>query len=291
MRAGARQLQSFVLGARDRAIYAKKVRGVRLLLDPNDSTNRTVNAVQYIGADDKDSGLLEVDSTVIPVGYTVKQSSGAGVLWSTLRRRGFLKVGSRIRIRDTWYVLAGWDNNTDKLQLNRKLDAVGPAPYELELAPGLLSDSQPIQLPRGVVIDLDGSQIPSNWRPTTASAPYATQMDILFSPRGTIIGDAATLPMIHLHIADVGDVVKWTLIDGRNTALPFVPADDPASPSPVVTRDRILLTLATRTSRVSVHHVDVTNVVTGATPTMPVNHRLRADDPFLYAETGEVANK
>ena len=293
MRAGARQLQSFLVGARDRAIYSKEIRGVRLLLDPNDTTNRTVNAVQYIGAPAKDSGSLYLDTTTTPSGYTVNQNPGTGLQWADLRRRGFLKIGSRIRIEKTWYTLAGWSNaTTNSLQLNRKLDVSGSQiRYELELAPGLLNDSQPIQLPRGVVIDLDGSQVPSIWRPTTSTGSYSTQMDILFSPRGTIIGDAATLPMLHLHIADVGDVVKWTQIAGRNTALPFVPADDPASTTPTVTRDRILLTLASRTGNVSVHHVDATNVVAGATPTTPVNHRLRADDPYLYAETGEVANK
>ena len=118
-------------------------------------------------------------------------------------------------------------------------------------------------------------------------------MDILFTPRGTIVGDCAALGMIHLHFADAGDVVKWQQIGGRSstnyTSLPFVPADDPASTTPVVARDRILVTLATRTGNATVHHVDVANTVVA--PTAPIENQKLADDPFRFAETGEVANK
>src|SRR5690606_11034169 len=38
VRAGARQIQSYLAGARDRAIYAKAPRGVRFILDASSST-------------------------------------------------------------------------------------------------------------------------------------------------------------------------------------------------------------------------------------------------------------
>ncbi len=291
MRAGARQMQSLIGGARDRAIYAKEIRGLRLLLDPND--NHAVSAVQYIGSPERDTqGTLSFDST----GSIV---TGTGTRWQILRNRGFLKVGSRIQIpRDTgtWYTVAVITSPT-VLQLNRaNRDLAGSSAqvnFALELAPGILGDSQPVQFPRGVVIDLDGSQVPAAWRPISFTGSYPVQMDILFTPRGTIVGDCASLGMVHLHFADSGDVVKWQQIGGRNsanyTSLPFVPADDPASTTPVVARDRILVTLATRTGNATVHHVDVTNTV--VTPTSPIANNKLADDPFRFAETGEVANK
>ncbi len=312
MRAGARQMQSLIGGARDRAIYAKEIRGLRLLLDPND--NHAVSAVQYIGSPERDTqGTLGFDSA----GSTV---TGVGTRWQSLRRRGFLKVGSRIQIpRDTgtWFTVAALSSTTEVLQLNRaNRDLAGSSAqvnFALELAPGILGDSQPVQFPRGVVIDLDGSQVPIAWRPSGLTLSYPTQMDILFTSRGTVVGDCASLGMIHLHFADAGDVVKWNGPStssnpgtrGRNsqnyfpTLLPLVPADDPTITAPVVARDRILVTLISRTGNAAVHHVNVTNIATLPLSNPPYtlytsanfDRQKIADDPFLFAETGEVANK
>lgn len=316
MRAGARQMQSLLGGARDKAIYAKEIRGLRLLLDPND--NHAVSAVQYIGSPERDTGVLTFDPRIYANPPTLATESqygtdddsgmtvfGVGTRWQSLKRRGFLKVGSRIQIpRDTgtWYTVSAIDATLERLTLNRanrdRKGSSAQVSFALELGPGILGDSQPVQFPAGVVIDLDGSQVPIAWRPSAAAVSYQTQtpMDILFTPRGTVIGDCATLGMIHLHFADAGDVLKWHQIGGRSsanyTSLPFVPADDPAAPAntpPVVARDRILVTLGTRTGAASVFHVDVTNTV--VSPTSPIETNKLADDPFRFAETGEVANK
>ena len=130
-------------------------------------------------------------------------------------------------------------------------------------------------------------------------------MDILFSAKGLPVADVVTLGMIHLHIADAGDVLKWggagapttgkPWVGGRNATfyasalLPLVPVDDPTSTAPVVTRDRILVTMSSRTGNISVHPVNVTNTV--VTPTGPIENQKIADDPFYFAETGEVAGK
>ena len=302
MRAGARQMQSLIGGARDRAIYANKIRGLRLLLDPNDT--HAVSAVQYIGSPGIDTqGTLTFDDT----GYIVTSTTAR---WKSLKNRGFLKIGSRIQIpltTGTWFTVAAIDvsGSSARLQLNRaNRDLAGstaPVKYALELAPGILDDSQPVQFPRGVVIDLDGSQVPASWRPSGPTLSYPTQMDILFTPRGTIVGDCASLGMIHLHFADAGDVVKWKQINGRNLTeyrpvskanTAMVPADIPGSPGTiVVTRDRILVTLGTRTGNATVHHVDVTNTAAQPTSVYTIDQTRIADDPFRFAETGEVANK
>src|ERR1700677_2087704 len=51
IRNGARELQSFLAGARDRAIYAGQPRGVRLIQDPLDRS--AVHSFVYIGAPSK----------------------------------------------------------------------------------------------------------------------------------------------------------------------------------------------------------------------------------------------
>jgi prepilin-type N-terminal cleavage/methylation domain-containing protein len=292
MRAGARQVQSILVGARDKAIYAKEVRGVRLLLDPND--NHSVSAVQYIGSPQRETGTLSFD----PTGLIISQGS-VGVSWTGLINRGLLRAGARIQIpRDTgsWFTVSGLSGGS--LALNRanvdlaNTQGVG---YVLELSASVLGESQPVQLPRGVVIDLDGSQIPSGWRPALFSGSYSPKMDILFTPRGTVVGDALGIGTIHLHFADAGDVTKWKSIGGRSASyynsasLPLVPADDPGSSVPVVTRDRILTTVATRTGNVSVHYVNPTNSI--VSPTTPIEKQKLADDPYSFAETGQVANK
>ena len=72
----------------------------------------------------------------------------------------------------------------------------------------------------------------------------------------------------------------------------MVPADIPGTPGTiVVTRDRILVTLATRTGNATVHHVDVTNTAALPTSTYTIDQNRIADDPFRFAETGEVASK
>ncbi len=321
MRAGARQMQSLIGGARDRAIYAKEIRGLRLLLDPNDK--HAVSAVQYIGSPERDTGTLTFNPAAAPTGtgdatgYTVV---GNGTRWQSLKRRGFLRIGSRIQIpRDTgtWYTVANIHSTYEQLGLNRPnrdlANTTAQVNFALELAPGILGDSQPVQFPSGVVIDLDGSQVPVAWRPSGPTLSYPTQMDILFTPRGTVVGDCASLGMIHLHFADAGDVVKWNGpstpnnpgTNGRNSSyyfsalLPLVPADDPTIATPVVARDRILVTLTSRTGNAAVHHVNVTNVATLPLPNPPYtsytstnfDRQKIADDPFLFAETGEVANK
>ena len=317
MRAGGRQLQSFLMGARDKAIYANEVRGVRLLLDPND--NHAVSAVQYIGAPQRETGMLTFNSATTgdSTGRTV--SSISGTPWFNLINRGFLKVGNRIQIpQDTgaWFTISAihtvlpLTNPPQKLLvLNRPnsdlAGTINPISFSLELASTPLGDAQPVQLPRGTVIDLDGSQIPSTWRPLTLDTSYSPQMDILFTPRGTVVGDTSAYGIVHLLVADASDVLKWKSTDslngvinkvayGRNStnyvasSLPLVPAENAGATPPLVPKDRIVVTITTRTGNVAVYPLNP--VPQSASTTPPGNPSLTAD-PFLFAESGRVANK
>ncbi|MEZ6034835.1 MAG: hypothetical protein R3C17_17210 [Planctomycetaceae bacterium] len=71
-------------------------------------------------------------------------------------------------------------------------------------------------MPADTIIDLDGSKLPLAWRPRTTSglatgafAPsgsgnlqYSQYMDVVFSPRGNVIGTASTAGVIHFYVCD-----------------------------------------------------------------------------------------
>jgi hypothetical protein len=126
---------------------------------------------------------------------------------------------------------------------------------------------------------------------TDTTAAYSTTMDILFNPRGSMTGDVAGNGIVHLLIADAGDVLRWQNIPGRMQLVnpsptqwspPVVPANLPTG-TPIVTRDQILLSINGRSGNVSVHHVDPTNTNT--------NGYAIADDPYSLAETGQVSKQ
>lgn len=303
VRAGARQLQSLIAGARDRAIHAKDLRGVRLIRDPND--NHAVNAFQYVGAPAKFSvGTVNILTKKAVATADGRQVQGPGN-FITFKNQGLIKVGSRIEIpkgTGRWYTIAGFPTSIpgftqlqqDFILLSEPYAGFGSPSgagdsnltYELELQPQPLPDSIPVQLPKGVVVDLDGSQLPPNWRPRVFQGGYSNQMDIMFSAKGLPTGDVVSsgFGMIHFHMADVGDVVTWKQIAGRTSGNYFgtavVPADVPGAKA-VVKRSRILVSVATRSGNITVAPVNV-----ATTAGIPV-----AVDPFLYAETGGVANK
>lgn len=113
--------------------------------------------------------------------------------------------------------------------------------YRLRLPPIPLERATPTQLPSSMVIDLDQASLPfvangilgaspattllpSSWLVTTSTDPrgfqYSGNLDILFSPRGTVIGKAATRATIHLPIVSRTDGAVTTV--GSN-ALFLVP--------------------------------------------------------------------
>lgn len=316
VRSGARQIQSYLMGARDKAIYANELRGVRFLLDPNDG--HSVSAMQYIGAPARETGGLTFSAafTNDPSGRSVAQVASAGYAspWSSLYRRGLLLAGCRIQIPQgtgTWFTVSSYNiiNGNPVLTLDKACPELANAAtitYSMQLAAVPLSDNQPVQLPRGVVIDLDGSQVPLSWRASSIGGSYISQMDILFTPRGAVVGNMGTLDlakwgMIHLLLADASDVVKWKSaslgISGRNATLytppypggyplvnclPIVPAEKPSASPPVLFKDRIIVSLTTRTGNVAVYPLNPTPASAGSAVTL---------DPYYYAETGQVANK
>ncbi len=350
----ARQVQSFISGARDRAIYADEPRGVRLFIEQNLGGSgaglRTVTTMAYIApggtwAAPQDSANIQLervdgngdgkfddpsDLTTIVRGF-----NNPG--WWNLKRRGLLFDGMRIRIpagpTGNWYpILTGDATSNPSLDVTQappdeqllllqvpyaygKNDggkvAVADLTYEIEL-PTRLLPQDPSILPEGVVIDLDGSKVPPAWRlpPNSSNRTYTDFVDIVFSPRGTVIGDAAGSGLLHLYICDSEDSLFLkeqfgaTAVQSLISAgVAFIPMDElqpgtfgwVGGTEPYLVKDRRLVTLFSQTGSLSVHPVNtyVARDGTAYDYTVPAslpNATLGiVTDPFRFAETGEVA--
>ncbi len=357
VRGAARQIQSFLAGARDRAIYSKEPRGVRFFVSPEnpravttmayiapggtwsspqDSSNISLERVDgYSGTADGDYEDAE-DQVVRVHGF---QNPG----WWNLKRRGWLVDGLRIRIpkgpTGNWYPIdtrlidvsvAPTADQVLLLQIpfadagdQGQFVAHTNLTYEIELPAKLLAQD-PAILPESVVIDLDGSKIPSGWRPQSGlnSGNYSGYMDVVFSPRGNILGDAAGAGVMHLYVADSEDSLylkerfeaeyasKYgsTARPFYGNNVPFVPMDEiptslgwETSGNNYLTKVRRLVSVFTQTGAVSVHEVNgffSEGAASSGDSEDPLDYDKDtnvnepdglADDPYFFAETGKAA--
>ena len=350
VRAGARQVQSYLAGARDRAIYSKEPRGVRFLLDP--TNNRTVSSMVFIAPTEPwTQGRIQLERLDVDNDGIADNTGGPAVVvrgfdnaaggsfayptgWKDLYDNGLLTNGSRIRIPadgGNWYTIttellqaanatipprlhlttsyADSPRNSDGTAVNAFVDG-GPATYVLELPPSVMPNQEPVLMPKGSVIHLDrcttvlgsfnnleqfdaatsasgrGDKLPSSWQkyPSNATPPdpsgfdYTSRMDIMFSPRGVVIGPAAQRGIIHLYIADQKDADRDRIYWSNPSSYPTSSAPeygvwtDPSS-NGYERGDKVILSVFTRTGAVSTHSV------------------FSNSDPFRFAETGEVAGK
>jgi prepilin-type N-terminal cleavage/methylation domain-containing protein len=332
VRGSASQLQSFLAGARDRAIYEKKPVGVRLFLD-SFGNETTVSSMAFVeAADSWSDGVIQLqrwdlnnDGLTDPASGTLDINgdgvlgddptrvwvvAGIGTGWWELKRRGLLEDDLRIRIpkgsQGNWYPISTSliditvaPSQTQKLILRipyadpgdtnvesaQAFDAGGPNDYELEL-PASLRPEAPRLLSDQVVIDLDGSRIPSSWEPVltlAATTEYPRSMDVLFSPRGNVIGDAASGGLIHFYVCNGNDsVTVKELLGPPVVGVPFIPADvlTLVETNDFPISDRRIVSLFTQTGAVTVSSVN------------PIDSGGDgiADDPFLFAEVGSEAN-
>lgn len=344
VRAAARQVQSLLAGARDRAIYAKQPRGVRLFLDP--TNNRTVSSMVYIQstppwtsgniqlerfdanndgvADDFVLGVANPSAKVIR-GFD-NDTSPQHVMqtptnWKDLWHRGVLHDGLRVRLpgdaSGRYYVVSTsllanatdpgvtpyypprlilttpYSESSDNISNPSSVQAFvhgGAKTYSLDLANSLLANSDIVTLPKGTVIHLDrctsasnvdlqptkrGDKLPSGWKISPSADPsgfdYSPEMDIMFSPRGTITGSAAQKGLIHLYLADQKDADRDRNVYWPTNAI-SAPEYGPATDG-YERGDKCVLSIFTKTGMVS-----TSNIASNA-------------DPFKFSETGEVAGK
>ncbi len=102
MKGGSRELQSYLAGARDRAIYAGQPRGVRLIPDPTDPF--TVRSFVYVGAPRNftDGQQISVTSGSTAIGV----SANTIIIWQNLASRGLLADGAQITLNNVTYTIA-----------------------------------------------------------------------------------------------------------------------------------------------------------------------------------------
>lgn len=326
---GARQVQSFLLGAKDRAIQRGEEIGVRFYFNQPPAgadavttqiIARQVSGMAYIGrsgtwppADESYPADVVVDGTII---------TDEGRDWWSLKRRGWLMEGMRVRIPN------GPTGSWHQIVSTSTIDITAPAPaqcsltlatspvkgsqsYSIEL-PWSMLPAEPSILPENVVIDVDASRLPNAWRPAAGTANlYSSFIDVIFAPRGNVTADALAAGLLHFYVCDAEDsfFLKEQYITSLggdpagiaafNTAVAtdgfFVPMDElNATDSPWAgeynVKPRRLVTVIPQTGSVSVH--DVYGYIDPDVNPDPadVDSNGIADDPFRFAETGEASN-
>ena len=362
VRSGARQLQSMLEGARNRAILAGQPRGVRFLVENDPLNGRKCSSMIYIGSSDAWSkGTITLmrsdfnfDGVVDNIDrdgdgqkdtevYMVEGSPET--LWDNLFRRGYLPVyeidsdgdgildpnedlngngtfdqlTARIKIpgdrNGTWYNISTYhlgrvashpqvfeliplrpyrDPGTTPSTEVVAFEGTGANTYVLELPARVLPDVEPALLPGDVTIDLDASSVPVSWRPSAATLnyPYSSQMDILFSPRGTVTGPEAATGLIHFYLClkrDVDALSSGITSNGESFPLrspmtgstwnsnAVIPGESGATTDPPV-GERALVTLFTHTGKIGSYPLNAVDT------TAPAGF---ADTPFSYATRGE----
>ena len=348
VRGGAAQVQSFLSGARDRAIYAREARGVRFFVNP--ANPRSISAMAYIQPGQRWAyGVVDLERLDInpmdnrPDGPAnvpnVVVVRGERLGWWQLKRRGLLTDGSRIRMprnSGNWYEIdtsliniTAPPTGIDFLLLRIPFSESGAdatsvvahtgMTYELELPSQLLPQEASL-LPEGTVIDLDGSRIPSAWRPdlVDSAGQFSPYMDVFFSPRGNVTSTAASVGLLQLYICDSEDSLnlKTQYIDSLNPALgpnsassldtleahvlarPFVPANEvpfswianASATEPYLVKDRKVVTIFTQTGAVTVSAVDTTDAFDPLDFDGDSNFSEPdgfADAPFSLAQSGK----
>jgi prepilin-type N-terminal cleavage/methylation domain-containing protein len=289
-RSAARQVQSYLEGARDRAIYASSIDdtdrpvGVRFLLDPNienDSGNlATASSMVFIeNVYPLPEGEVTVSAPTIPGGnWSATRYSGEPT-WNVLYNKGLLIPGVRIIITEAGfpfpYTIQSVNTTNFSVTFTPPFrSGAGRYDFKLQLPPVIRPNQEPMLLPQGIVIDLDRSQVPSYWR---QGSGYINQLDIMFSRRGTVSGRAAAGGLVHFYLAEAADVERLNSVglDG------IIPSDEPYGAGEDSIGDRILVTLFPQTGAISSH------------PVNPTDGDLdnEADNPYYYAVTGEVAGE
>ena len=293
IRSASRQVHSYIEGARDRAIYARELRGVRFIYDVTDyqTGSRTVKSLVFVGAPERATGKLVYD----PATKALSQSLSDFPRWEDYQLRGLLKSGARIQIPSgsgLWYTVQSVDTGglplpnprppialylVDGARFSPGVGATGniELTYKMELRPAVLANQDPVELPTGISVDLDHSQLPSEWK---TGGSYSDEMDVMFSPRGSVTGSVAGAGLIHFLLVDVEDTIRGAGPPGDESGL---------NPDDQVQGEFRIVTLNTRTGHVSTHEIARDDTVINSNGNPGVDGL--ADDPFRYAETGEVA--
>lgn len=306
IRSSARQLQSALLGARDRAIRAKAPRGLRLMVD---STTNTINTMVYLGTPDIwRQGSIQVGRRdFAPADMSADAGSGVSVVrgwgtdWQLLFQQGLLVSGSRIKIpadaNGSWYTVdtsllssppaaaSGDTNPPDDILLLTATEFRTPAVYPSpvvgafdrqginDLGQGnYLLELQPGVLPGQEPLTLSSGIVIDVARSQLPTSFTGGNLDIMFSPRGLVAsGSVLASGLVHFYLCTLEDA---QLNNG--------PADTNRNAADPQAGEKLLLTLFPQTGNIATFPVD-------STDTTPKDSR--ADDPFHNAKIGGTAGR
>ena len=264
--AGARLVQAFFEGARDRAIQSREPRGIRLMVERDEANGRTCLSMVYVKSQLWQEGTVDM--------FSVNTNSGVRQTyiqphhdtdWDALTASGAFPAAGpsnlfpwEIRFtRDAgssysrWYaakeIAIGRLPNKFSYAVNRyikkplqlqlpfqedsNVGEVATWSYQVQLASMVVPSTQSLVLPSNIVIDLDASKVPQAWRPQAATyaAPYSNRMDIFFAPDGSVVGDTAAEGLLHICLAERREMDLLMPLDG-STRRPAVQSQQ----SPIV---------------------------------------------------------
>lgn len=315
VRGAARSVQSYFLGGRDRAIYAKAPRGVRLILNTasNSANPRTVSSMVFIEPTDPWVGQVQImpfntampwNSVTNPMNRVRLRNVNEVPNWQQLNARNLLVDAARPRIqipatdRGVWYTIATVDVAgafqdvilTTEYR-NPNSTALNDETAQIELPPVPIPNEEPFQLPRNVVIDLDAcssnrnftppNKLPGTWTYANPAGPppaflYRKQLDVLFSPRGAVTGPSASSGVIHLYVTE--QAAADNQLDAAYTG-----------GGPIAIPDKFAVSIFTRTGNIIVSPINATDAFNNGSGAVGADGI--ADDPFFYPERGEVAGR
>jgi prepilin-type N-terminal cleavage/methylation domain-containing protein len=219
VRGAARQVQSYLEGARDRAIVSgfgavrrgtpgeAQAVGVRFITEqqnpylvtsfvyvqqpePYDSrdNNQTINILN-----DRRTITFPANTALAAIPEELIPPLAEIYFPSTNQWQWIVKPPS---LNDPWLLTSDYQG-------------IGSGPfmslhYRIKLLAEPMPNQEPRQLGNGVVIDLRNSRIPANWRTPTG---FSNRIDLMFDARGTVTGITASLGMIEFVITDRQDAL------------------------------------------------------------------------------------
>jgi len=322
-RSAARIAQSAFLGAKDRALHAKDLRGIRLTRDNNGPTFASgsfaiANGFVFLqplplqSTGNIGTAMLKDVAVIDPTGNGLASNATEIVIsgqqaqsWHAQDQAGIWPSGMlQVRIQSgqgQWYQLAKqsntppyWfttdPNNNLNLRLQTPLVAglIGSsdprASIDIQLGNDMLPFHQPITLPSGVIIDLAASSVN-----VQAAAGNSANLDIMFSPRGNVSGPVAGIGPLHFLIRGLKDatvgVNPWAV-------------GSAASPNPDLSQgDRLILSVFPQTGLVQTFEIDPTDHFTNPSLVSPISYPGTggpdgiADNLFNFAQQGKSAGR
>jgi prepilin-type N-terminal cleavage/methylation domain-containing protein len=326
MRSAARIAQSAFLGAKDRALHAKDLRGVRVTRDlaniafangfifvkplPLQTTGNQPGQPQLQNVSVTRPGFSSGNMNATEVLITGQQ----GTTWQQQDANGqWATFPLKVRIPSgtgQWYTIAQqsisppywWttDPNTAAPCLVLQVpysggNSTGPnaidptdttASIDIQLGNDVLPFDQPIALPSGCIIDLNYSS--PNIQAINVANHAGSNIDIMFSPRGVVSGFVGGIGPLHFLFRGLKDATA-----GVN---PWAVGGSASANPDKSTEDRLILSVFPQTGLVQVFEIDPTDNFTNPSTTTPIASLSGgpdgiADNLFNFAQKGKTASR